>query len=126
MRRVHASVNPTLFVLLVALLPGCSDNKANWSNTDDGKIGMLMAGFEDATGRVETLQSAFTADAKITEADRIKYAENRVVMGGPVRFENGQAIIPVKIKNREGKELGQKEWIAVKDGESWKLKSAPL
>jgi hypothetical protein len=97
------------------------------SDPDRYEIEKIVGRFEDAVGTASGLKGVFAADAlpKGTAAKEYqKYSYHPV---GKPEISGTTATARVKITNtKTGDEVSQQEWTFVKDGEKWKVKSAPL
>lgn len=117
--------------LIAPVLPGCGGGKdlelGKAAVLDDAqKIGVVVSEISD----ISPLSAAklFTADAKPNQATIKKIATMAFVLDGKPKIDGTTATATVKIRSQSNaeKELGSKEWSFVKEGETWKVKSAPL
>jgi hypothetical protein len=131
---MHRTTQLRFALVLSALVPLCvlagcsggSKNPATGPQADLGKVAVLVTNIGDYAKSLSMLKKLFVDDNKLTEEDRKKYYDASIIRDKPPRIENDTAIIPVKIKDASGNIIAEREWTAVKVGEEWKLKSAPL
>jgi hypothetical protein len=115
-------------LVCLCALTGCKDSKNPTvvPTSDQSQVTQLVGNMGDYAKNLRMLKTLFTDDNKLTEEDRKNYYEFTAIVDQPVRIQKDTAIIPVKLKDSKGKEVGRKDWTAVKQGDDWKLKSAPL
>lgn len=110
---------------LALALAGCGsggDPKA--PQQDAEAIAGLVA---DAAEKCSAPQPA--KELFVTPPDRAalkRYAALTYEADGRPSVDGASATVPVKVFDTAGRELGRVEWTFVKDGERWKLESAPL
>jgi hypothetical protein len=122
----------TLSMLVVSLVAvtGCSR-----SAKEDGPpvqetavLRNLVTQMGDASRRSDTFRDFFAKDATIPpDAERVKYSSLYFNPVGDASLKGESAVVKVRVTNDESSTpLGQVDWTFVKEGEQWKLKSAPL
>jgi hypothetical protein len=75
----------------------------------------------------EDFPKVFTADSGITIADKPEYNKYEYTATSWEMVDENTANAKVEVYNADTRELvGEQEWVAVKEGEDWKFKSAPL
>ena len=119
---------PVLAVAL-ALLAGCgggTEGKAlDMGGVDGSKVATVIEDFNDAVGNRKKLDALFAKGAKPSDTKTlIKYTYS--IVGKP-SVSGTTATAKVRIDpTGGGPTLGEKEWSFEKDGDMWKIKSAPL
>lgn len=117
-----------VFALSAALLCGCggSDVKPLDMGGEDGnKISALIEDVNEGIGSAKEADTLFAKGSK--PADLKKYAKfTYSIVGKPtVSGTTGTAKVRVDPAGG-GKTVGEVEWTFEKDGDKWKVKSAPL
>jgi hypothetical protein len=114
-----------------AALVGCGEGSGTKRGVvvaldDNQKVTALVTEFAD-TGSHLTMVKYFVDGTKIGQAEYKKYiAYNYKVDGKPaIAGDSATAMVKVTSAKNE-REVGAKEWQFVKQGDRWKLKSAPL
>ncbi len=119
-----------LLLLVVAYGTGCNNKKDSpgGGGEDAGKIRLLISNTADMSRNIDQLKPLFTSDVKLTEEQRKKFHDYTILTSTekPPRFDGNTCTVGVVIKDAAGKELPSQEWTAVKEGDKWLLKSAPL
>ena len=125
----------SLALLLGVTLAGCSDSDPTGENVSDvGLARSLVFSLGDAaddTG-AKRFESLFVEGAAPKPADRSQYGEPLVfrLQGEPEASGDNEAILTVEVlrsvPNADSEVVGEVKWTAVKAGDQWKLKSAPL
>ena len=117
-----------LLVCAVALLTGCGGGGADKGPSDDkSKIENLVRGLSEFAGSasVELHKAQFAGGAAPPPAEMAKYAKLNFTPQAP-EISGDSATIKVDAADTAGKAVGTYTWTAVKEGEQWKLKTAPL
>jgi hypothetical protein len=111
----------------VLVLAGCDGGKGSGSGPDDRQqLAALVTEFAD-TGSPATMQPYFVAGTKIGQAEFKKYVAHNYKVEGKPAIDGDSATANVKVMSaNDGKDVGTREWAFVKEGNKWKLKSAPL
>lgn len=93
---------------------------------DYQKIASLVTEFND-TADYRGMARYFTPDNSIGGTEYKKYIAHTYQVEGKANVTGETATATVKVmKANEGPYVGSKEWAFVKQGNRWKLKSAPL
>jgi hypothetical protein len=127
------SLSPCLLVSLSALtaaLAGCGGGASVPSRgSEDGRqIAVLIGNFNDDVSSSKRMTASFAKGAMSTKAADVKRYGNYMyeVVGAP-SVSGDTATAKVKMReNRSGDTHGPLEWTFVKEGDAWKIKSAPL
>ena len=119
-------------VLLFLLGPclGCGDSVPQGADMggDDGKqIADLVDRLNDENNTIPRLKALFATGTPLGKTDTRKYPLYRYELKGKptVNGDSATAKIDV-ILNSSSETAGEREWTFVKDGDKWKIKSAPL
>jgi hypothetical protein len=93
---------------------------------DRQQLAALVTEFAD-TATPASMLRYFVAGTKIGPADYKKYVAHNYKVEGKPAIDGDAATATVKVTTaNDGREVGTKEWAFVKQGDKWKLKSAPL
>jgi hypothetical protein len=119
-----------LTALLAVLLSSCSGGgkPGNYGGADGKKIADLISDLDDTLQNPKKTAATFSGDAqaKVT-AGLAKYRSLTYSLVGEPVVSGNTATAQVAIEqSSSGKKLGEKEWTFVKEGEAWKIQSAPL
>jgi len=115
----------------VFALTGCGGSASTQRGTvadlnDSQQLASLVTEFAD-TGSPLTMVKHFVPGTRIGTADYRKYIAHNYRVDGKPAIEGDSAIATVKVMAAtDGRDVGAKEWAFVKQGNKWKLKSAPL
>jgi hypothetical protein len=119
---------PPVLAVTLALLTGCggTDGKPLDMGGEDGsKISAVIEDVNDAVGNPKKLDTLFVKGAK--PADPKKFAKCGYTIVGKPTVSGTTATAKVRIDPAGGgQSLGEQEWSFEKDGDKWKIKSAPL
>lgn len=86
----------------------------------------FIQSLDDVRERPQTLATYF-AQGSTPGSDQLKrYAQYTYDPASKPTLRGSEATLKVKILDAQNQEVGNLEWIVVKDGTDWKLKSAPL
>ena len=88
-------------------------------------ITSMVAVVADAASSDDALPKIFAEDALPPPEERDRLASFSYAPVGAARIKGETATIKVRVR-KDDKEVGQMEWAFVRQGEQWKLKSAPL
>jgi hypothetical protein len=120
----HPTAGLLLLLFLAPAISGCK-GQTNWDATESGRLFFLVSGVSDAVQRPERFQALFvtgSVPANITAYRKYTYQGDR-----EARISGDTATMTVIVRDvKSGKEMAQKEWTAVKEGDTWKLKTAPI
>lgn len=129
---MRRNVTVYLTTASVIALAGCGGSGTSGkrgsvaSQTDKQQLAALVTEFAD-TGSPLTMVRYFVPGTKIGVADYRKYVAHNYCVDGKPAVEGNSATATVKVMAaNDGHEVGAKEWAFVKQGDKWKLKSAPL
>jgi len=122
---------PFVFALAATAMPllgGCYDS-VEPDSTDNGKIRLLVSRFADDWINVAKTEAIFTSGAAPPDEQRKRYGdlafgyvEDSLTHIG----ENDVSFQVDFVKFGTGEPVSTETWTAVKEGEDWKLKTAPL
>ncbi len=117
-------------VAVVFAVPGCGSNGSNgppaldFGSEDGKKIAELVSDLNEAKATAQKFKTLFVAPAPSNW--KTYEALNFDVVGKP-KVDGTQATAKVKIRSdADQAEKGEKEWAFAKEGDKWKIKSAPL
>lgn len=111
----------TLFVLGC---DGAGTPKGPDMGSEDGlKVAGLIDELNDAVGNPRKIAALFATGGKLPDATRTKGLSFSVVNKPAVA--GADATCKVRV-DRGGGKLGEQDWSFVKEGDKWKIKSAPL
>ncbi|MCI0465110.1 MAG: hypothetical protein L0Z62_49950 [Gemmataceae bacterium] len=119
-------MSPCLFFLLLA---GCggSDPAQEFGGEEGKKIASLIRGFSDDVTNPKELEKAFVAGAAPKGAAQKKYQGYQYCPVGKPSISGDTAKATVSFeKLSTGDRLSEKTWEFVKEGGTWKIKSAPM
>ena len=128
---MRCNVTVCLTTATVIALAGCgrgtnSKRGSVVSHTDNQQLAALVTEFAD-TGSPLTMVKHFVPGTKIGTADYRKYIAHNYRVDGKPAIEGDSATATVKVMAaNDGREVGAKEWTFAKQGDKWKLRSAPL
>ncbi len=115
---------------LLAIVGGCSSSDSP-SPPDNGgedgkKISELVERMNDESNSVAKLKDMFATGTPIEKKQTKTYSLYHYDLKGKVRVEGTTATGIVAIEKTAGGEPVEKEWAFVKEGDKWKIKSAPM
>lgn len=94
---------------------------------DDGKqIGELVDQMNDDSGRAAKLKGLFAAGSAAGAKEAKAFAQHQYNLKGKPTVSGTTATATVAIEKASGGTAVEKEWAFVKEGDKWKIKSAPL
>ena len=118
-----------LLVFAVALVTGCGGGGAADKGPSDDvtKIEYRVRGLQEAaiSTNVELHKAEFAGGAAPPPAEMAKYAKLSFSPQKP-EISGDTATVKVDAVDANNKPVGTYTWTAVKEGEQWKLKTAPL
>jgi hypothetical protein len=112
-------------------LTGCGGSASTQRGTlvelnDGQQLASLVTEFAD-TGSPLTMVKHFVPGTRIGTAEYRKYIAHNYRVDGKPAIEGDSATATVKVMTaNDGRDVGAKEWAFAKQGNKWKLKSAPL
>ena len=77
----------------------------------------------DATGDPQRFAAIF---APGSNADRAKFAGLSIGPAAPPEISGDTASLLVRVKDKNDVKLGEATWLAIREGGTWKISSAPL
>lgn len=119
----------------VSALAGCGGGSSgemkplDMGGEDGTKIATLVEDVNEAKGDGKKLPRLFVKGAAPSAADAKKLAAHSVyvVTGTKPTVTGSEGTVKVSIhSDKESKEIAQKDWTFVKEGDTWKIKAAPL
>jgi hypothetical protein len=97
------------------------------SDPDRFQIEQTVGRFEDAANSKTGMKGVFAADALPTGAAARAYQKYGYRTAGRIDVSGSTATVPVSITDaKSGAEVAKNDWTFVKEGDAWKIKSAPL
>jgi hypothetical protein len=97
---------------------------------DDQKIRGLIPSVRESAENAVRFKKVFVDGAAPGEAERPRYHKYAFEIKPPASISGDEATITVAVRKivatGEGEIVGEAEWTAVRSGEEWKLKTAPL
>src|SRR5262245_26327550 len=113
-------------VLSTVVLSGCSKTGAgpSYGGEEGRKIAQLVELVNDEKSTAPNLARLFVKGA--APKDSRKYPLYYYEVSGNPTVSGDTATAMVKVKLEAGEETVEKEWSFAKEGEAWKIKSAPL
>ena len=115
--------------LVTAGSVGCGGANTNKDGatlmTDIEGVEQFIASVDDMKEITQTFGKAFASGTAPPRAELQKYQKYSFQLNGKPDMKQGEATVSVKIFQKD-KEVATKEWVVVKEGDSWKIKSAPL
>lgn len=116
-----------LFALTLSL--GCGGTAAQPDtpgDEDSKKIAELVDRLNDNSGRANQLKQMFAVGAAPGGREAAAYQQYRFDLKGKPNVTGTTATGTVAIEKQAGGEPVEKEWNFVKEGDKWKIKSAPM
>ncbi len=136
MRRSSTGLPSASFVFLAAvaglLVAGCGggvEKSMPKTAPDDQKIRGLIPAMRESAENAARFKTMFVEGAVPSEAERQRYHKYAYEIKSPASISGDEATVTVAVRNIAGKEqeiVGEAEWTAVRSGNEWKLKTAPL
>ena len=129
---LDAAMKKTLPLVIIGLLAvtGCSRSAKQDGPPvqDTAVLRNLVTQMGDASRGSDSFKAFFAKDAAVpADAERVKYSSLYFNSVGDASIKGDSAVVKVRVTNDESSTpLGQVDWTFVKEGEQWKLKSAPL
>lgn len=114
-------------MLLAALVAGCGSSgpgPADPGNEDARQLAALVEQLNDDAGRERQLRQMFAASAARPSPKALQ--QFRYDLRGAPRVSGADATATVAVEKQAGGDPVEKEWTFVKEGDKWKIKSAPL
>ena len=113
-----------VFTLVAGL--GCGRGSSPKQFQPPTEVEQLVYDMADSAVTPDEFKAMFAQGVEVPEADRKTYSLSGFGLEKTVMESETAATLHVVVNSPEGEEKGKVEWSAVKDGDKWKLKSAPL
>jgi hypothetical protein len=113
---------------LLLLAGGCGGSGAMPKKApDDQMLRGLIPSVRESAETAARFKTAFVEGAAPGDAERQRYFKYAYEIKPPVSFSGDEATVTVAVRSVASQEIvGEAQWTAVKSGDEWKLKSAPL
>ncbi len=113
---------------LFALGCGSSDTPIapDFGGEDGKQIAAVVDRMNDESNTVSRLKESFASGTTIEKKQTKTYSQYRYDLKSKVSVNGDTATGTVTIEKNAGGDPVEKEWIFVKEGDKWKIKSAPL
>jgi hypothetical protein len=107
---------------------GCSGSTAQPPDAkDDGaQVAALVDRMNDESNTTTRLKESFATGTPIDKKQAQKYPQYRYELKGTATVSGATATATVTIEKHAGGNPTEKEWTFVKEGDKWKIKSAPM
>ncbi len=116
-----------LFFVAVSLASmGCKEKTKtqNLGGEEATQIALLVEEVNEAAGNSQKLAGLFATGSAPSDAQKFtKYAFTIV---GKASVSGTTGTIKVRVDSAEGQKLGEQDWTFEKEGDKWKIKTAPL
>ena len=116
---------PYAWALLLTFAAGCGGPAKHIPNEEE-KVRELISHVADGASSQKSMATLFAADAAPAETERPRYSKYSYRAGVPKITGDSATTVVEFLSPFTDKPVGQAEWSCVRDGERWKLKSAPL
>jgi hypothetical protein len=113
------------FLLLTLALVGCGEPELD-RTSDVGQIDVLVGDLNDATRTQESFAKLFAAGAAPADAERKSYAKYTYRSKATPSFDDSKATMNVAVRDVNDAEIAALDWQFVREGDQWRLSSAPL
>jgi hypothetical protein len=128
---MHSRTTQALLTIAVAAtLAGCDSRPAvpTYGGPDGQRIARRVSDFNDDVSNPKKMAASFATGALPAKpAETKRYSSYMYQLAGDPSVSGATATAPVKLReHRSGEERGPLEWTFVKEGDAWKIKSAPL
>ena len=113
---------------LVGLSLGCESEtpQLDMGGEDGQQIASLIDSLNDDSHSRAKMKAAFAADQKLSAKQSAAYAQYQYGLKGKPAVSGTTATCTVVLTKQSGGDGVEKEWGFVKEGDKWKIKSAPL
>lgn len=116
-----------ILIVLYCLI-GCggrdSEGRLDLGGEDANKVGVVIDEVNDAKGNPKRLAALFAKGATLPDTKKIN--PYGFFLSGKPSVSGAEATCKVRIEGADGSLAGEKDWVFVKEGDAWKIKSAPL
>lgn len=112
----------------LAALAGCGGTTAQPPDAkDDGaQVAALVDRMNDESNTTARLKDSFATGSQIDKKLTKAYPQYRYELKSPATVSGTTATATVAMEKHSGGGASEKEWTFVKEGDKWKIKSAPL
>jgi hypothetical protein len=114
---------PLFLVLIGGMLVGCGGEEAGPSQSE--QVTMMIANLPDSANKPDRWESFFAAGAAPAVPDRPKYG-SLMLHAMDAKLSGDEGTVKVLVEDINGAKVGDVEWTVVREGGTWKIKSAPL
>jgi hypothetical protein len=111
--------------LLMLAVVGCGEPELD-RTSDAGQIDVLVGDLNDATRTQELFTRLFAAGAAPADAERKSYAKYTYRAKAAPSFDDSKATMNVAVRDVNDAEIAALDWQFVREGDQWRLSSAPL
>ena len=115
--------------LVLVLAAGCGSSASappDFGGEDGKQIADLVDRMNDESNTTSRLKSIFATGTAIEKKQTKTYPQYRYDLKGKVAVSGTTATGTVAVEKQAGGDSGEKEWTFVKEGDKWKIKTAPL
>lgn len=112
---------------LAMILAGCGGGgQTEYIETDEGDVRLALSDVSGAASDPDEFRALFAEGAAPPDSEREKYRPY-MCRANSVTIEGDTATAMVEIEDgNTGQIVGEMEWTLVRQGDQWKLQSAPL
>jgi hypothetical protein len=116
-----------LLCSLAMMLAGCGGGgQTEYVESDEGDVRLVLSDVSGAASDPNDFRALFAEGAAPPDAERAKYRPY-MCRANEITIEGNTATALVEIEDgNTGQIVGEKEWTLVREGDQWKLQSAPL
>ncbi len=115
-----------LVLVLAAGCGGAASAPPDFGGDDGKQIADLVDRMNDESNATSRLKSIFAAGTAVDKKQTKTYPQYRYDLKGKVTVNGTTATGTVAIEKQAGGDPSEKEWTFVKEGDKWKIKTAPL
>ena len=117
-----------LSALVLTGFAGCGSQKGPSYGSDEGrKIAIIIDSLADDVSNTKTFQGHFASGSLPKSAEMKVFAKCQFEIVGSPSISGDTATTKVAVRDTtNSKDVGEFEWTFVKEGNSWKIKSAPV
>jgi hypothetical protein len=129
MERIMRLLAAGLFTALALVVFGCAltPRPPDYGGEDGGKIARLVDDLNDDANTVPKLKAAFAAGTPVGRKEAKAYPQYRFEMKGNPSVTGDTATATIEVCRHSATEGGRDmQWTFVKEGDRWRIRSAPL